>query len=288
MITSHYTHRPPFSTQDMSGNAARAAAPSKREAHKIANELARAQEQRAERLGGLPQNYPQVLFPNDERDTKYGILRELAPQITHEVTATDLQYIEEKRKEQLHLEWLIFLNTQFDLTDPAEAEMARQKFPDMYDAAKKYMRAMMANVAKFQELDQMGLHTDDDYLFLYKVLTGTIHIPSGFRADQLGVPMAFAGQPAIFDPANRGLLNPMRYLAGTYRRPHINPGRNADNSQNPWEQTRLAANPSRRQQMQANAATAPRNFAREGTAQAIGGLFDYGGGNPPANYLGVR
>ena len=270
----------------MSGNAARAAAPSKREAHKIANELARAQEQRAERLGGLPQNYPQVLFPNDDRDTKYGLLRELGPQLTHEITATDLQYIEEKRKEQLNLEWLIFLNTQFDLTDPAEAEMARQKFPAMYDAAKKYMRAMMANVAKFQELDQMGLHTDDDYLFLYKVLTGTIHIPSGFKAHEIGVPMAFVGQPAIMDPndANRGLLNPMRYFVGAYRRAPINPGRNNDNSQNPWEQTRLAGNPLRAQAMQRNPLTAPGNFAPMGTASAMGGAIFA----PPAVGGGAR
>ena len=273
----------------MSGNAARAAAPSKREAHKIANELARAQEQRAERLGVLPQNYPQVLFPNDDRDTKYGLLRELAPNLTHEVTAADLQYIEEKRKEQLNLEWLVFLNTQFDLTDPAEAEMARQKFPAMYDAAKKYMRAMMANVAKFQELDQMGLHTDDDYLFLYKVLTGTIHIPSGFKATELGVPMAFGGQPALFDPAdaNRGLLNPMRYLSGGSRRAVINPGRSATNPQNPWEQTQLAAAPGHNQQMQRNAATAPANYAPLGTAQALGGVFTARNAAVPV-YLGVR
>lgn len=279
----------------MSGNAARAAAPSKREAHKIANELARAQEQRAERLGGLPQNYPQVLFPNDDSDTKYGLLRELGPQLTHEVTAADLQYIEEKRKEQLNLEWLIFLNTQFDLTDPAEAEMARQKFPAMYDAAKKYMRAMMANVAKFQELDQMGLHTDDDYLFLYKVLTGTIHIPSGFRADQLGVPMQFGNQPTM-DPAdaNRGLLNPMRYLSGIYRRRVIYPGRNANNSQNPWEPTRLAGTrrPRPITRMQANGGSRVAQYAPLGTAQALGDVFGgpaaaVGAGAPPA-ILGLR
>lgn len=223
----------------MSGNRARAAAPSKAVAHRPANVLNDALEPGAYRVGNLPQDYPQVVHPNDNRDTKYDLLGVIGPQPMYQVTDKDVQYIEDKEKARQYAEFLAFMRTQFNMADQAEAWIARQTFPDMFDGPQKYFDAMMDNVKTFTKINMRGPQSMDDYFFLWKILSGTIHIPSGFEAGALTTPLPSVNEVVVvgnrFDAASRGLFNPRRYLdkSGTKRAP-VMLGRDPRNTANPF------------------------------------------------------
>ncbi len=223
----------------MSGNRARAAAPSKAVAHRPANVLNDALEPGAYRVGNLPQDYPQVVHPNDNRDTKYDLLGVIAPQPMYQVTDKDVQYIEDKEKARQYAEFLAFMRTQFNMADQAEAWIARQTFPDMFDGPQKYFDAMMDNVKTFTKINMRGPNSMDDYFFLWKILSGTIHIPAGFEAGQLTAPLASVNNVVAaqnqFNAASRGLFNPRRYLAKSAApRVPVMLGRDPRNTANPF------------------------------------------------------
>lgn len=223
----------------MSGNRARAAAPSKAVAHRPANVLNDALEPGAYRVGNLPQDYPQVVHPNDNRDTKYDLLGVIAPQPMYQVTDKDVQYIEDKEKARQYAEFLAFMRTQFNMADQAEAWIARQTFPDMFDGPQKYFDAMMDNVKTFTKINMRGPQSMDDYFFLWKILSGTIHIPAGFTADQLATSHAEVNGVIpganVFDVTTRGLFNPRRYLAKSSKvRVPVTLGRDPSNTANPF------------------------------------------------------
>jgi len=223
----------------MSGNRARAAAPSKAVAHRPANVLNDALEPGAYRVGNLPQDYPQVVHPNDNRDTKYDLLGVIGPQPMYQVTDKDVQYIEDKEKARQYAEFLAFMRTQFNMADQAEAWIARQTFPDMFDGPQKYFDAMMDNVKTFTKINMRGPQSMDDYFFLWKILSGTIHIPAGFEAGALTRPLDSVNavvEPANrFDATSRGLFNPRRYLAkSTTKRVPVTLGRDPANTANPF------------------------------------------------------
>lgn len=227
----------------MSGNRARAAAPSKAVAHRPANVLNDALEPGAYRIGNLPQDYPQVVHPNDQRDTKYDLLRVIKPKATYEVTDKDVAYIEDKEKARQYAEFLGFMRTQFDMSDQAEAWIARQVFPDMFDGPQKYFDAMMDNVKTFTKINMRGPQSMDDYLFLWKLLTGTIHIPAGFTSDKLVKPLPVIDDSLEdrnkFDITTRGLFNPRRYLQSSKdARDEVPYGRDPSNSANPFAPNR--------------------------------------------------
>lgn len=227
----------------MSGNRARAAAPSKTVAHRPANVLNDALEPGAYRIGNLPQDYPQVVHPNDQRDTKYDLLRVIKPAATYEVTDKDVAYIEDKEKARQYAEFLAFMRTQFDMSDQAEAWIARQTFPDMFDGPQKYFDAMMDNVKTFTKINMRGAQSMDDYFFLWKLLTGTIHIPAGFTSDQLTTPHPIINDhlsdKSKFDVTKRGLFNPRRYIGSSQvPRAFVILGRDPANSANPFAEER--------------------------------------------------
>lgn len=227
----------------MSGNRARAAAPSKTVAHRPANVLNDALEPGAYRVGNLPQDYPQVVHPNDKRDTKYDLLSVIKPRATYAVTDKDVQYIEDKEKARQYAEFLGFMRTQFDMSDQAEAWIARQTFPDMFDGPQKYFDAMMDNVKTFTKINMRGAQSMDDYFFLWKLLTGTIHIPKGFTSDQLteALPViqdSLQSRNKFFNN-NRGLFNPRRYMESSrVNRARARYGRDPENSANPFAPNR--------------------------------------------------
>jgi hypothetical protein len=198
----------------MSGQGARRAAPSVAQAEAAGRAVTAAYEPTAFRFTDVPQDYPQVVYPHDPRDTRYDLLSRINAHPTYQITDKEIDYLQHKQYTKEHHEWLAFLHSQFNITDQAEAALAQELVPEMFDGPQAYFDAMMDNVQQFVKIDMRGVKTREDLMFLFKLAKGAIHVPAGFTADKLTTPLPAANINNV-DPndfKNRGWLNPRKYM----------------------------------------------------------------------------
>lgn len=164
------------------------------------------------RLGALDADYPIAPYVRDvKRDTRYQTLALLKPSLTYEVSDKDIQYLEDKKKEEYEIKMLQQARSMFDLSRPAEAAYFRERFPRAFELMERNFNDKMEIVRTFARINRTGVQNEEDLRFVTAVREGQIVIPSNFTAEGM---MQSLEKTAYYNivPA-RGLLNPLRWLS---------------------------------------------------------------------------
>lgn len=163
------------------------------------------------RLGSLDGDYPLAPYVRDvERDTKYQTLAMLRPSLTYQVGDAEIQYLQDKKKEEYEIKMLQLARSMFDLSRPAEAAYFRERFPRAFELMERNFNDKMEIVRTFARINRTGVQNEEDLRFVAAVREGQIVVPANFTAE--GLMQSLDKTMGHNIVPTRGLLNPLRWL----------------------------------------------------------------------------
>lgn len=127
----------------------------------------------------------------------------------------DIAYLDRKRQQAQYVDYEKYLANRFNLKDPPTAMFFESIMPRYFQERLAQIHEVAELQKKIAELRLLGPQSEDDLWMEYAILNGLIQLPKG----------------AVWDPDSwydtrdqkelyvRGLFNPRRYFAPTWRQP---------------------------------------------------------------------
>jgi len=153
--------------------------------------------------------WPHYTYPSHpQQDLRHRLTQQLLDQrngmgYRKMLTDEDIEYVKQMQEEEEGVAFRHWISTQFDLKDPLKADLVAKLFPEVFTDQEKFVQSRLKAAYQWIMLNIRGPRSREDFEFIWMVENGNITIPTGFKADELGLAMPNPFRTRNVEPAWR-------------------------------------------------------------------------------------